>query len=195
MANENLNDYGAIPEENRSNALVEKYKAMAENRRDYEELDISDCIPTLTEMIQDDMMYDMFEKAANGGAEADINKSIFYTENPPNPLDLGHLGYYPDQKVFLLKASDISFDSADIELNEMDGDTFSIPLKALSSGGSFPIGDKTYNSFADYCEQKGLDSEDLTIRMIGVDCPEIPHYSIQAMKETNIVSIDRKSVV
>ena len=65
------NNSDSDAKETRSNALILKYKQMANTRRDYEDIDIKDCIPTLDEMVQDDLMYEVLEKVANGDTEKD----------------------------------------------------------------------------------------------------------------------------
>ena len=58
----------ANEETKRSTALIDKYKNMADIRRDYEDIDIKDCIPTLDEMVQDDLMLELLEDIANSKA-------------------------------------------------------------------------------------------------------------------------------
>ena len=82
-----------LAEEKKGDELINKYKEMAEMRRDYEDIDIKDCIPTLDEMIQDDMMYEILEKAANGTTEKEVTSVAFYTQEPPT-TSLG----YQDRK-------------------------------------------------------------------------------------------------
>ena len=55
---------------------------------------------------------------------------------------------------------------------------------------------ESYSSFKDYCYSKGLvdesadaDKRMLQIRLVGVNTPEIPHYDIQVMKKSDIVSM------
>ena len=179
------------PNETRGNALSRKYRDMADMRRDYEDIDIKDCIPTLDEMVQDDLMYDILEKAANGDTEDEVLSTAFYTEEPPKTL-----GYDSDKNVFVYKIGSISFSKTDIELNKIDGDTFRVPLRSIIEPGDATINmnnGESYSSFKDYCYKKGLVDKDaepekqiLQIRMIGIDCPEIPHYEVQMMKEEDI---------
>ena len=175
-------------------ALINKYKAMADLRRDYEDIDIKDCIPTLDEMIKDDMMYEILEKAANGETEKDVLDTAFSTEQPPTEL-----GYDPDKNVFVYKINSVDFSNADIDLNKIDGDTFRVSINSIIEGSDTEIkmnNGESFSSFKDYCEQKGLLSNTseqyLQIRLIGVDCPEIPHYEVQPMKQEDIVTMTVK---
>ncbi len=181
--------------ETRANALIKKYKQMANTRRDYEDIDIKDCIPTLDEMIQDDLMYEILEKAANGGTEEDVLSAAFYTEEPPTK----ELGYKPDKNVFIFKARGIDISDAEINLNKVDGDTFNVPLSSIiePEDSSFTLKDgKTYENFKEYCYARGIvnrndppEKQNIQIRMAGVNSPEIPHYEIQMMKESDIVQM------
>ena len=82
-------------------ALVDKYREMADMRRDYEDVDIRDCIPTLEEMIKSDLMYELLEDAANGKTEKDVLDTAFYTEEPPTM----ELGYDKGRNVFIYKVN------------------------------------------------------------------------------------------
>ena len=93
----------------------------------------------------------------------------------------------------------IDIKKVDIDLNNMDGDTISIPLDAIIEPGNpkFKMNNgEEYDSFKDYLISKNLidpnaeDSEQkVQIRLIGINCPEIPHYDIQMMKKEDIVSM------
>ena len=178
-----------LAEEKKGDELINKYKEMAEMRRDYEDIDIKDCIPTLDEMIQDDMMYEILEKAANGQTEKDVEATAFYTQEPPTTS----LGYQGDKGCFIYKVQNLSFDKVDIDLNHIDGNTFKIPLKNIIQSAtetSFNIGGKDYTDFKDYCYKKGLvnnnvseDKQSIQIKLVGVESPEIPHFDIMPVKE------------
>ena len=203
MSNQNLDlvvDGGGNAfesEERESDALIKKYKAMADLRRDYEDIDIKDCIPTLDEMIQDDLMYEILEAAANGDTEKDVTDAAYYTEQPPTT----ELGYKKDGNVFIYKLGSVNFSDADIGLNKIDGDTFRIPIDSIIEGQdrAFTMNNgESFESFKDYCTKKNLISKDyfgnnyIQIRLFGVNCPEIPHYEIQPMKQSDIVSMTIK---
>ena len=183
------------PNETSSDALLNKYKEMADMRRDYEDIDIKDCIPTLDEMIQDDMMYEILEKAANGNTEKDVLSAAYYVDEPRSK----ELGYNSELNVFIYKVNSLNIDPNDVELNKIDGDTFRVPLHSIIESGDPTINmnnGESYSNFKDYCYRNGLVNQDLPadkqyvqIRLIGVDCPEIPHLEVQMMKETDIVSM------
>lgn len=180
--------------ETKGNALARKYKEMANMRRDYEDIDIRDCIPTLEEMVKDDLMYEILEDAANGKTEDDVISTAFYTEEPPK-FDVG---YDEARNVFIFKANRVNFTDAEIDLNQIDGDTMRIPLNSVI-GAEKPFtmnNGESYESFFDYCYKKGIvdknaddDKKKLQIRLVGINCPEIPHFDVQMMKESDIVSM------
>ena len=181
-----------IAEETRENALVNKYKAMANMRRDYEDISIKDCIPTLDEMIQDDLMYEIMEKASNGETEKDVLSTSYYSEALPNTK----MGYDEKNKVFFYKVSSADISKADIDLNKIDGSTFYLPVNNILDSGSngFSRGGKDYNSFIDYCEKSGLINGDyndpkIQIKLAGINCPTVPRYEIQLMKKEDIVTM------
>lgn len=182
-----------LADEKRGNALVNKYKAMADARRDYEEIDISDCVPTLNEMLKDDLMYEILEDASNGKTEQDVLNTAYYTEGPP----ITTLGYNSQHNVFILKVVSVPITERMIDLNEIDGDTLSIPLDSIidtsTGNSSFKMKNgEEYKSFKDYCIKKGIannDKSNIQLRHIGIDCPEIPHYSVQVMKEKYVVTM------
>ena len=176
-------------------ALVDKYREMADMRRDYEDVDIRDCIPTLEEMIKSDLMYELLEDAANGKTEKDVLDTAFYTEEPPTM----ELGYDKGRNVFIYKVNRYSVSKEDVYLNKIDGGAFRIPISSIiePSDKKFTLSNgESYSSFKDYCIKKGLinegvssDKQLLHIKLIGVSVPEIPRYEIQIMKESDIVKM------
>ncbi len=174
--------------------MINKYKEMANMRRDFEDLDIKDCIPTLDEMIKSDLMYDILEGVANGETEQDVLSTAYYIDQPPTM----ELGYHNDLNVFIYKVK-VNLSENDIKLNKLDGDTFRVPLDSVIEplNSEFTMNNgESYSSFKDYCYSKGLvdesadaDKRMLQIRLVGVNTPEIPHYDIQVMKKSDIVSM------
>ena len=181
-------------ETKRSNALINKYKDMADIRRDYDDIDIRDCIPTLDEMVRDDLMYELLEDIANSKSESDVLGAAFYVEEPPTK----ELGYNAKENYFMIKIPKISFSSADIKLNKIDGDTFMVPMDSIIASGvgkdeKIELNNgETYTSFKDYCNKKGLDSTNLMVKLVKTECPEIPHYEVQPMKSSDIVKMTIK---
>ena len=188
-----VDSYETSPE-----GLLDKYKDMADMRRDYEDVSIHDCIPTLEEMIKSDLMYELLENAANGKTEQDVLTTAFYTEDPPTT----ELGYHNDdsaRNVFIYKVNRYSVTKEDRKLNKIDGGSFRIPLSSIiePSNSAFTMSNgESYSSFKDYCYKKGLVNQNLSsdkqllyIKLIGVTAPEIPRYEIQIMKDDDIVSM------
>ena len=179
----------------RPEQLYEKYKDLADRRKDFEDIDIRDCIPTLNEMVQSDLMYDILEGVANGETEKDVLDAAYYTEQH----DFTKLGYDPDRNIFVYKIQNVKFSEADKDLNKIDGDTFRVPLRSViepsnASEKEITIGKKTYKSFKDYCYENNIVNKDaiesnqlLQVRLIGINCPEVPHLDVMPLKETDIV--------
>ena len=168
-------------------ALSDKYKDMIESRKDYDDLDISDTVPTLEEMMDDDLMSD-FLKDISDGDKDDAVKNAFYME-PPGMMQSG---YDSENKVFYIKCKGFNYDERSKILNETDGDTMKFDFSSLDTGFSFTLNGKTYNSFDDYCIAnliKTNSADTLIVRSVGIDAPEIPHFAIQAMKPEDIVTM------
>lgn len=105
---------------------------------------------------------------------------LFYVESPFSLTP----GFYPDVNAFVLKAnpyiekyetSDKKVDYAQTH-NQIDGDTMYFFTDSIEDGGTgFSIGQKTYSGFKEYLNAN-MQSH-FVLRMIGIDAPEIPHYS------------------
>ena len=186
-----------LPKVTSPDVLYQKYKEMAERRKDYDDIDIRDCIPTLNEMIQSDLMYDILEGVANGETEQDVLDTAFYTHSPISTK----LGYDKEKHVFIYKIQNINFSESDKDLNKIDGDTFRVPLKNIIEPSNvfdkkIEINGETYNDFKEYCYKKELVSKDkpedqqlLQVRLIGINSPEIPHFDIMPLKSSDIVTM------
>ena len=207
MSNQNLDNLGAygptsnfdadVPTRLRGDQLYKKYKEMAERRKDYDDIDIKDCIPNLNEMIQSDLMYDILEGVADGDTEKDVLDTAFYTQNPPSTK----LGYDKSKNVFIYKIQNIKFKESDKDLNKIDGDTFRVPLKNIieptnASDKEIDINGTKFKDFKEYCYKKGLvdknkndDEQLLQVRLIGIDSPEIPHLDVMPLKSSDIVTM------
>ena len=192
MGLKKLKSYKEI--EDPSEDLANKYKAMVETRKKYNEddIDITKGLPSLDEMFTDDLAYEFYKDlVGNGktqGSDEDALDAVFYTQDPPSKL-----GYNPDGTFTLEYTGQLT--NSDIEnkknLNKVDGDTFIFDAGQLNDGGEpFTMENGlSYDSFNDYCVKNGLDSSDLSVRGVGVQCQEIPHYTVQAMKKSDIVSM------
>ena len=192
MGLKRLKSYKEI--EDPSEDLANKYKSMLEAREKYNEddIDISKGLPSLEEMFTDDLAYEFYKEIVGDGktpgSDKDALDAVFYAQDPPSKL-----GYNLDGTFTLEYTGQLS--SSDIEnkknLNKVDGDTFIFDVDQLNDGGEPFTMDNglSYDSFVDYCVKNNLDSSELTVRGLGIQCQEIPHYTVQAMKKSNIVSM------
>ena len=190
MGLNDLKDYKDI--DDASVKLMNKYKGMMDARTKYGEdyIDISKGLPNLQEMFTDDLAYEFYKDLIGGAAEGsdkDILDAIFYTQDPPS-----RLGYNPDNTFVLDYTGKINTDDLASKkgLNKFDGDTFSFYMGSIDDGGEpFSKNDQEYASFADYCNQNNLSTSEVTVRGVGIDAPEIPHYEIQAMLPSDVVTM------
>ena len=186
MANANMDAAasGSIPGVELSN----KYKDMVSSRKEYDDLDISDTVPTLEEMMNDDLMSE-FLKEISENSKDDVVSTAFYLEDPGETTTSR---YDADEHVFYIKCNRFKYDERSKILNETDGDTMRFNYSDLDLGFGFTLNGKTYNSFEDYCVANLLKTDSLNsviVRSVGIDAPEIPHFAIQAMKPENVVTM------
>ena len=176
-------------EEDQSSALADKYKGLIDVRVKYGDdyIDISKGLPSLEEMFTDDLAYEFYKDlvSSDKGIEAqdkEVLDAIFYSQNPST-----RLGYNTDN-TFTLEFTGNFDDMANKRLlNKVDGDTYSFSLDALEDGdGSFTINGTAYEGFQDYCKKNNLNTSELSVRMVGVQCPEIPHMEIQPIKDSEV---------
>ena len=174
------------PSKDSSGELADKLQSMMYSRIEGgEDIDITEALPNLDEMFTDDLIYsfykDITDKDENmtdemASKDKDIQNAIFYSEEPS--LKLG----YNNDNTFNLELTSINKSDIDkyIALNRVDGDTTTISLDKLSDGGEpfTTVNGVSYNSFKDYCKQNNLDSSELTLRLVGIDAPEIPHTEV-----------------
>jgi hypothetical protein len=130
----------------------------------------------------DDTYLKVIDQYVRDHKTGEQQKSAFYTETPP----ITKPGYYPDQGVYCLKAK-VNITKKDIELGNMDGDTFSIQVDSVDNGGDQRVTDhinqaisasikamaKATGSVSDGSNSKGADFK---IRLLAIDAPEIPHW-------------------
>lgn len=187
----NLNDPGGAGSSTSigtGSGLSNKYKDMIASRKEYDDLDISDTVPTLEEMMDDDLMSDFLKSLGENTSEDDVVKAAFYMEAPGATSSK----YDAENHVFYIRCNGFNYEERSKILNETDGDTMKFDFDSLETGFSFTLHGKTYNSFNDYCIANLLhtDSADtLIVRSVGIDAPEIPHFAIQAMKQEDIVTM------
>ena len=180
--------------EDPSEDLANKYKSMMDTRQEYNEddIDITKGLPSLEEMFTDDLAYEFYKDlVGNGntqGSDKDALDAVFYTQDPPSKLGYNSDGTFTLEYTGKINSSDINNKKS---LNKIDGDTFIFDAGQLNDGGEpFTMNNNlSYDSFRDYCNKNGLGSSDLTVRGVGIQCQEIPHYTVQAMKKSDIVSM------
>ena len=186
----------SVSKEETQEELYDKYKAMIMARLGGGEdfIDITKAVPTLEELFTDDLAYEYYkelvEESKNSSTEKDILDAVFYVQDPGEKF-----GYDPDTNTFLFEVKgNVKPTSEQIALNSIDGDTSSFYLNDfVGDSGSFTMKNgQSYNSFKDYCTSNGLSSEKVSLRHIGIDCAEIPHYEVQPMKSTDIVEMTIK---
>lgn len=117
----------------------------------------------------------------------DLNKRsspIFFIEEPPEK----EVGYYDSKKIMVVKGTpiieakgddpvSIAYGKKVEEYNEIDGDTIKFHLDSLQDENtSFSVGNKTYKSLKEFAYNQN--DESLRVRMLGIDAPEVVHYSV-----------------
>ena len=166
--------------------IKNKYIEMASTRDDYNCINPENFLtPNLNEMIEEDLMLEIYEQYLEGDAtdslknkNYEILNAAYYTESPFSTVP----GYYSDKGAFILRAQNPRIQEMNDALNEFDGDTISFAVKDLEDGGTeftFNQGDKAvkYKGFKDYFAKLN-GGEYLSIRSLGIDTAEIPHYGI-----------------
>ena len=171
--------------------MLKKYKDMANTRGDYNNINARHfMLPTMGEMIEEDLMSDLLRQFVDN----DVNKdyigngtyldSAYYIEEPFSTTP----GYHDVEAAFVLRTKKLADSDKDITWaeNKYDGDTTAYLIDDIDDGNeSFTFNDgKTYRSFKDYYRKMG-GSKNLTIRHAGINAPEIPHYTIQAIPKNN----------
>ena len=167
--------------------VLDKFKAMAQIRDDFNTINPSNfMLPTMGEMVQEDLMSEILQGFIDKGNIDDLEKGIldesFYTETPFSTS----LGYHPDKGAFVLSARSLLEGPNCWTLNEMDGDTTVFSLDDIDDGNQpFVFTNRQkYNSFKDYFK-KLFGGNKLTLRHVGLNCPELPHFGVQAVPKNN----------
>ena len=173
---------------NPQDTLLNKYRDMAKVRDDYNTINPNNfLLPTMGEMVQEDLMNEILEQYTNiDGIDEDAKylDAAYYTEQPFSTQP----GYHPEEAAFVLTARHLADanNSRTWALNKYDGDTTAYAIEDINDGNRpFTFNDgKTYNSFKDYYE-KLTGSSKLSLRHVGIDTPEIPHFEIQPVLKTS----------
>ena len=166
---------------------LKKYKDMANLRDDFNTIDVNNfMLPTIGEMVQEDLMAEILQNFMEDENIEDIEQGIldesFYTETPFTTS----LGYHPQESVFVLNARALYEDANSWMLNKIDGDTTYYNIDDIDDGNQpFTFTNRMqYNSFKDYYKKMN-GSEKLTIRHIGLNTPELPHFEVQAVPKNS----------
>lgn len=173
-----------------SNSILKKYKDMANTRGDFNNINMRNfMLPTMGEMIEEDLMNDLLkqfvdEDVNNDFVNQDHLDAAYYVEQPFSTTP----GYHDVEAAFVLKTKNLANAAKEItwEYNHYDGDTTGFLIADIDDGDdSFTFNDgKSYRSFKDYYKKMG-GSSTLTIRHVGIDAPEVPHFAIQAVPKDN----------
>lgn len=173
-----------------SNSILKKYKDMANTRGDFNNINMRNfMLPTMGEMIEEDLMNDLLkqfvdEDVNNDFVNQDHLDAAYYVEQPFSTTP----GYHDVEAAFVLKTKNLANAAKEItwEYNHYDGDTTGFLIADIDDGDdSFTFNDgKSYRSFKDYYKKMG-GSSTLTIRHVGIDAPEIPHFAVQAVPKDN----------
>lgn len=111
------------------------------------------------------------------------NAAAFFLESPFNTTP----GFYENEGAFVIEGSPIDLGYAK-DFNLIDGDTIYISKDSINDGNeAFNIGGRPYNSFRDYAKINAS-TEDIGIRLLGADTPEIPHYSLLYITDETLSS-------
>lgn len=101
-------------------------------------------------------------------------------------------GYYPEANIIVVRAKPLipglggstavqqAAQRAD-NVNEFDGDTVYFALETVEDGGvPIKVGDTEYLNFRSYVSKNSTtgDPDKFGVRFLGINCPEVPHYTI-----------------
>ena len=170
-----------------NSAVLDKYRDMAKLRDDFNTINPARfMLPTMGEMVQEDLMSEILQGFMENENIEDIQKGIldesFYTETPFSTA----LGYHPQESAFVLSVKGLAEEANSWMLNTMDGDTTHFRISDIEDGDQpFTFTNRMkYSSFKDYY-RKMKGSSKLSVRHIGLNTPELPHFEVQAVP-TNV---------
>ena len=170
------------------NDVLKKYQEMVQSRKESEDININDYLPSINEMIKEDCVWDVLkgiEKELSG--DKSVAEDIaYYTEAPP----IANPGYYEDEQCFVLRVKNkkLAVGKYDWALGNIDGDTWKFDLNQLDSGGAFTVNGKEYASYKDYAIDNQVECKNLTVRSATIDASEICHFT-PIVVETRIMPI------
>lgn len=118
------------------------------------------------------------DKKIRESEDSDIYKASFYIETPA----ITELGIHDREGVYFIKAKG-NIDQDDISLNRSDGDTLFFSVDSIEDGGTgakeairSSIVGASQSVLGDASNRAG--ELEFTLRLLGIDAPEIPHYSL-----------------
>lgn len=135
----------------------------------------------------DDTYLQLIDAQLRGTPAGDAKKAAFYMETPA----VTTLGYYPDQGVYFFKAK-TAFTQEDLDTGLVDGDTINVRISdIIDYGDDERVIDYLKQGISYAAEQRKsiakiaadqsvpAATDDFLIRFVGIDAPEIPHWSIE----------------
>lgn len=169
-----------------------KYVNMAKHKAPWEKT-TNILTPTMGEMLEEDLAYESFVQK-NGSIDSTNNPSntAFYTEKPA----ISELGYDADLDALLVKA-DLKLDiynNKDVSWiwNKYDGDTLYLKADTINSGDKPIVANGIkYKDFQEYLNSaifnyKVVNTKEIGIRFVGINCGEVPHFSPTYIKKKDI---------
>ena len=141
-------------------------------------------LPDMGDYYDENLIENFINNIKNNSNES----AAYYIEEPFTTS----LGYFPEYEAFVISATPqiakYDTDNNNIgckneDLNTIDGDTAYFYIDSIKDGGrSFTINGTSYNSFKDYIYSNvtpnTFNSNSFIARLVGIDAPEISHYSI-----------------
>ena len=175
---------------------VKKYQQMVTSRKESYDIDINDYLPSISEMLKEDCVWDVLDsmKENLGDKDSDKEKTAYYTEKPP----LTKTGYYEDKQCFVLRASKFNISKGSWDLGNIEGDTWTFKISDLDCGDPFTINDVTYKTFQEYAlENQQIKCANIQIKSASIDTSNICHYTVCPCptKDANIISMDYKKAL
>lgn len=145
--------------------------------------------PDMGEYYDQDLVQELFDKVDKNNSK----KPAFYIETP---FTL-ETGYYKNRNAFVIKAdpvipkNDTSTNKdgqLNVALNRVDGDTMLFKIDTVDDGGMpFEVDGVNFNSmshyFKTYMNRADFRNGVFSVRTVGVNACEIPHYGITVLSE------------
>lgn len=167
--------------------LISKYKNMVDIRKENYAVDINKYLPSISEMLKEDCVWDVLESMQKeiDSSSKQKEKAAYYFEDPP----LLTPGYHEKENCFVLKCNKslLSYSDKEKQFGEFDGSHWYFELNSLDTDGSFTVNNKEYATFEDYLKANkvsyDIDDGKLTIVSAGIASSSIPRFAVQAVKD------------